>query len=70
MKYLGKYLGFRISDQKLGVRVFNNIVDKMRRGLQLGGGRISLGEGGGVILTNTSFSSMPIYMMSLFQLYE
>jgi hypothetical protein len=53
----------------MGVSAFKDKVDKMRRKLQPRKGR-HLTSGGGVILTNTSLSSMPIYMMGVYLLHE
>jgi hypothetical protein len=64
-----KYLGFPISNRKLKVEAFSDIVDKMRRKLQPWKGK-HLTSGGRLVLTNSSLSSMPIYMMSMYMLHE
>jgi hypothetical protein len=64
-----KYFGVPKCDKRLRAGVFNNIVDKMRRKLQPWKGK-NLTSTGRLILTNTSLSSMPIYMMRMFHLYE
>jgi hypothetical protein len=63
-----KYLGFPISDKRLGCGTFRDITCKMRKKLQPWKGK-NLTSGGSLILTNSSLSSMPIYMMSIFHLY-
>lgn len=64
-----KYLGFPISDRALGPGAFKNIVEKMRKKLQPWKGK-HLSYGGRLILTNSTLSSMPIYMMGMFNLPE
>lgn len=64
-----KYLGFPISHRRLGAGVFDSITGKMRSRLQPWKGK-NLTSVGRLTLTNTSLSSMHIYMMSMFQLYE
>jgi hypothetical protein len=57
-------LGFPISDTRVGVAVFKDIVGKMRNRLQPWKGK-NLTSRGRLILTNTSLSSLPIYIMSI-----
>jgi hypothetical protein len=64
-----KYLGFPISDKRLGVKAFRDIVGKLRHRLQPWKGK-HLSSGGRLVLTNTSLSSLPVYMMSMFLLHE
>jgi hypothetical protein len=64
-----KYLGFPISDSRLGVNAFKDIVEKMRRKLQPWRGR-HLTSRGRAILTNSSLSSMPIYTMGIYLMHE
>jgi hypothetical protein len=64
-----KYLGFPLSDRRLGIQAFKDIVVKMRHKLQPWKGR-NLSLGGRLTLTNTSLSSLPIYMMGFFHLHE
>jgi hypothetical protein len=63
-----KYLGFPISDKRLGCSAFRDIVGKMGKKLQPWKGK-NLNSGGRLVLTNSSLSSMPIYMISMFHLY-
>jgi hypothetical protein len=64
-----KYLGFPISDRSLGAGAFGSIVEKMRKKLQPWKGK-HLSYGGRLILTNSSLSSMPTYMMGMFNIPE
>ena len=64
-----KYLGFPISDRSLGVQVFKDMVEKMRKKLQPWKGK-HLSSGGRLILTNSSLSSMPTYLMGMFKLQK
>jgi len=59
------YLGLPISDSNLGVYSFEGIVEKMRKKLQPWKGK-NLSSGGRLVLTNSSLSSLPIYMMGMF----
>ena len=63
------YLGFPISDKNLGVAHFSKIVEKMRKKLQPWTGK-HLSSGGRLVLTNSSLSSMPTYIMGMFLLPE
>lgn len=62
-----KYLGFPISVKNLGMGAFKGLVEKMRKKLQPWKGK-NLSSGGRLILTNSSLSSMPTYMMNMFLL--
>jgi hypothetical protein len=64
-----KYLGFHINDSRVSMGMHRGMVEKMRRRLQLWKSK-NLSYGGQLILTNSSLSSLPIYMMSMFQLHE
>jgi len=59
------YMGLPISDSNLGVHSFEGIVEKMRKKLQPWKGK-NLSSGGRLVLTNSSMSSLPIYMMVMF----
>jgi len=59
------YMGLPISDSNLGVYSFEGIVEKMRKKLQPWKGK-NLSSGGRLVLTNSSLSSLPIYMMGMF----
>jgi hypothetical protein len=63
-----KYLGFPISDKRLGTGAFSGVVEKMRHRLQPWKGK-NLTSRGRQILTNTLLCSMPTYLMGMFQLY-
>jgi hypothetical protein len=60
-----RYLGFPISDKRLGVNAFRDIVGKLRHRLQPWKRKHPR-----LVLTNTSLSSLPVYMMSMFLLHE
>lgn len=62
-----KYLGIPISDRHLGIAVFNDIYNKMRKRLDPWKGK-SLTLGGRLTLTNTCLSSLPIYMMGFYRI--
>jgi hypothetical protein len=62
------YLGFPINDKKLKMEAFMGIVDKMRKKLQPWKGRNL--TWGGLMLTNTSLSSTPTYLMGMFLLHD
>jgi hypothetical protein len=64
-----KYLGYPISDKRLGVNAFRDVVGKLRHRLQPWKGK-HLTLGGRLVLTNTSLSSLPVYIMSMFLLHE
>jgi hypothetical protein len=64
-----RYLGFPISDKKLKMEVFRGTVEKMRKKLQPWKGK-NLSSGGRLILTNSSLSSMPTYLMGMYLLHE
>jgi hypothetical protein len=64
-----KYLGFPISNRKLKAEAFSEVVAKMRKKLQPWKGK-HLTSGGRLVLTNSSLSSMPTYMMSMYMLHE
>jgi hypothetical protein len=66
-KFSMKYLGFPISDKKLGPSHFSELVGKMRKKLQPWKGK-NLSSGGTLILTNSSLSNMPTYVMGMFLL--
>lgn len=63
------YLGIPISDKALGISAFKPVVEKMRKKLQPWKGK-NLTSGGRLTLTNTSLSSLPIYMMGVYLLQE
>ena len=63
------YLGLPISDRKLGVKTFDKVQLKMRNKLQPCKGK-NLSSGGRLILTNSSLSSIPLYLMGMFALFE
>jgi len=68
-KFPMKYLGFPISDKKLGPAHFSELVGKMRKKLQPWKGK-NLSSGGRLTLTNSSLSNMPTYVMGMFLLPE
>ena len=61
------YLGLPISSRAVGAASFEGMMNKMRNKLQPWKGR-NLSSGGRLILTNSSLSSIPIYMMGMFLL--
>lgn len=63
------YLGIPISNKHLGARIFEGVVGKMRNKLQPWKGR-NMSSGGRLILTNSSLSSIPRYLMRMFMLGE
>lgn len=63
------YLGFPISDKHLGAKAFGPTVEKMRKKLQPWKGK-NLTSGGRLILTNSSLSNMPIYIMGIYHLQD
>jgi hypothetical protein len=64
-----KYLGFPINAKNLSMGAFSGVVDKMRKKLQPWKGK-HLSSGGRLVLTNSSLSSMPTYLMGMFLLHE
>jgi len=66
---LMSYLGLPMSDKSLGIKAFEGPLDKMRKKLQPWKGR-NLSSGGRLMLTNSSLSSIPIYLMGVFLLSE
>ena len=64
-----RYLGLPISASHLGVGSFKPMVDRMRNKLQPWKGK-HLSSGGRLILTNSSLSSIPTYVMGMYLLRE
>ena len=64
-----RYLGFPISSRNVGVGGFKSIVEKMRKKLQPWKSK-HLSSGGRLVLTNSSLSSMPTFMMGIFLLQD
>ena len=64
------YLVIPISDGHVGISGFGKMVDKMRRKLHAWKGKNMTLLGGRLILTNTSLSSLPIYIMGMYRLEE
>jgi hypothetical protein len=65
-----KYLGFPINSKRLGVNAFRSVVEKDETSASTMEGKTLDFKGGGLILTNTSLSSLPIYWMGMFLLHE
>lgn len=64
-----RYLGFPISSINVPTGGFKSIVDKMRKKLQPWKGK-HLSSGERLILTNSSLSSLPTFMMGVFFLQD
>ena len=64
-----KYLGFPISDRALYSEAFKGILEKMRKKLQPWKVKL-LSSGGRLVLTNSVLSSMPTYMMGIYNIQE
>ena len=64
-----RYLGFPISSRNVGVVGFKSIIEKMRKKLQPWKSK-HLSSGGRLVLTNSSLSSMPTFMMGIFLLQD
>jgi hypothetical protein len=63
------YLGIPISDRTLNLKDFKVMTQKMRKKLQPWKCK-HLSYGGRLILTNSSLSSVPTYLIGMFQLFE
>jgi len=63
------YLGIPISDAHLGIKALSGIVAKIRKRLQPWKGK-HMSSGGRLILTNSSLSSLPLYIMGMYSLKE
>ena len=59
------YLGFPISDRYIGIQAFRGMNAKIRNKLQPWKGE-NMSFGGRIMLTDTSLSSQPTYLMGMF----
>ena len=63
------YLGLPLSDRNVGAKSLEGPLTKMRKKLQPWKGK-NLSSRGRLVLTNSSLSSVPIYLMGMYRLYE
>lgn len=63
------YLGIPVSDNHLGISHMKKVPEKLRNRLQPWKGK-NLTSGGRLILSNSSLSSLPIYIMGMYRLQE
>ena len=63
------YLELPLSDRNVGAKSLEGPLTKMRKKLQPWKGKI-LSSRGRLMLTNSSLSSVPIYLMGMYRLYE
>ena len=63
------YLELPLSDRNVGAKSLEGPLTKMRKKLQPWKGK-NLSSRGRLMLTNSSLSSVPIYLMGMYRLYE